>query len=174
MRLRVLLAFFVVLAIVDKSVEKKKKRVKHKKKDPLLKRPSNISPELFCDSCLAILGEAMKELRGKKKESDVIDYMEKVCKPEKYNIYHFPPPEMREGCEAFIGAWGEDVTKVLINREDDEKPIQKLCYEKTKACVGIDWNNVKQMDDSIMIDGQPVKIADLQKQQEEPEGKNDL
>ena len=56
-----------------------------------------------------------------------------------------------------------------IDRENDEAPVQKLCYEITKACENIDWNNVKQMDDSIMIDGQPVKIADLQKQQgEEP------
>ncbi len=178
MKIRFFLSTILILILlISLSSEKKKKKKKGNKKDknPLNKRPSSISPELFCDSCQAILKEAMKELRGKKSEADVYDYMTTVCKPEKYNIYHFPPPEMREGCEAFVAAWDDEIPKALINRENDEVPIQKLCYEKTKACENIDWNNVKQMDDSIMIDGEPVKIADLQKPSEsENETKGDL
>lgn len=162
-----LMIIFILTSLTDEKKKKKKRNNKKKSNDPLNRRPSSVSPELFCDACQAILKEAMKELRGKKRESDVIDYMTTVCKPDKYNIYHFPPPEMREGCEAFVAAWDEEIPKVLINRENDEVPVQKLCYEITKACENIDWNNVKQMDDSIMIDGQPVKIADLQKQQDE-------
>jgi hypothetical protein len=153
----------ILLCLIHLSDEKKKKR-KKKSKDPLNKRPSSVSAELFCDACQAVLKETMKELRGKKRESDVIDAMTNICNPEKYNIYHFPPPDMREGCEAFVSAWSEEIPKVLINRNDDESPVQKLCFEITKACENVDWNNIKSFDDTIMIDGQPVKMADLQQQ----------
>jgi len=36
-----------------------------------------------------------------------MEYLSDVCNPEKYMIYEFPPPEMREGCEAFIMDWEE-------------------------------------------------------------------
>lgn len=81
-------------------------------------------------------------------------------------IIDYPPPEMREGCEAFVAAFDEDIPKVLINRENDQVPIQKLCFEITKACEGVDFNNMKPMDDTIMIDGEPVKMSDLQSKEE--------
>lgn len=40
---------------------------------------------------------------------------------------------MREGCEAFISGWTEELEKVLINRKDDQIPIQQLCYEISKV-----------------------------------------
>lgn len=167
----------LVIALCVTGLAEAKKKKKKKTKDPLNKRPSSVSAELFCDACLAVLKETMKELRGKKKESDVIDAMTDVCNPEKYNIYHFPPPDMREGCVAFVSAWDEEIQKVLINRKDDETPVQQLCYDITKACENVDWNNIKSFDDTIMIDGQPVKMADLQMQapdEKQQENANDL
>ena len=70
-----------------------------------------------------------------------------------------PPPQMREGCEIFISGWMEELENVLIGRENDEKPIQELCYNVTHACVGVDPTNVKPFDDEMMIDGQPVKMS---------------
>jgi hypothetical protein len=46
--------------------------------------------------------------------------MDNVCNPEKYMVYEFPPPEMKEGCEAFIMDWEEEVEKALINRESNK------------------------------------------------------
>lgn len=40
---------------------------------------------------------------------------------------------MREGCEAFISGWTEELEKVLINRKDDQIPIQQLCYEISRV-----------------------------------------
>ena len=34
-------------------------------------------------------------------------------------IYEFPPPEMREGCEAFIMDWEEQIEKLLEARVDN-------------------------------------------------------
>jgi hypothetical protein len=52
-----------------------------------------------------------------------------------------PPPEMKEGCEAFISGWEEDLVKVLTNRPDDNYPVEKLCYSISKACENVDPSN---------------------------------
>lgn len=78
---------------------------------------------------------------------------------------------MREGCEAFVAAWNEEIPKVLINRVNDELPIDKLCFEITKACEGVNFENLKQMDDTIMIDGEPVKMSDMQSKSNDDDSK---
>lgn len=89
MKLNQLLFVFIVLGLLQLSIERKRKQKKRSKakKDPKEKRPGKVSVELFCDSCKAVLLEAMKELRGKKKESDVLDIMNDICASDKYNIY---------------------------------------------------------------------------------------
>jgi hypothetical protein len=34
-----------------------------------------------------------------------MEAMDNVCDPEQYMVYEFPPPDMKEGCEAFIAGW---------------------------------------------------------------------
>lgn len=89
MKLKLILFIIVLFALLQLTIERKRKRKKEPKakKDPKAKRPEKVSPELFCDSCKAVLLEAMNELRGKKKESDVLDLMPNICNSEKYNIY---------------------------------------------------------------------------------------
>ncbi len=48
---------------------------------------------------------------------------------------------MKEGCEAFISGWEEDLVKVLTNRPDDNYPVEKLCYSISKACENVDPSN---------------------------------
>jgi hypothetical protein len=67
---------------------KKKKRAKEDKvEDPKERRPEKVKPELYCDACQAIVKEAVKRLRGKKKESDVVDLMENICSQDHYYSY---------------------------------------------------------------------------------------
>ena len=183
----VLLSFFNSMSCQNNE-EKVKKKKKKKSKNllenglpiPDAVRPTSVSRELFCDSCIAILTEAMKVLRKSRKESDVLAYVEdNLCDGRKYNIYHFPPPDMKGGCEAFFGAYNDEIPNALMSRKPDattEDVIQYLCYNRTQVCVGVDWNNInRMMDDSIMIDGEPVKIDTLnQKAAEDKEEKNDL
>jgi hypothetical protein len=68
---------------------------------------------------------------------------------------------MKEGCDAFLSGWEEDLVRVLVNRVDTEGPVQQLCYDISKACEGVDPGNVKPFDDTIMIDGQPTKIVNI-------------
>jgi hypothetical protein len=66
---------------------------------------------------------------------------------------------MKEGCETFLAGWEDELISVIAARTDSEQPVQKLCYEVSMACQGVDPGNVKPFDDTIMVDGQPQKIV---------------
>ena len=174
---------FLLFSLINQSTsaeeKKPKSKPKKKKKNPKNKdnlmdnglptpdsiRPSHVSPELLCDSCQAIISEAVKRLGKQTKSSEVLFYLDKVCDPQRYNIYHFPPPDMKTGCEVFVGAYNDEVERVLIGRKLDlstDDLIQDLCFKTTKVCENVDFNNIKTMDDTIMVDGEPVKMSDLQ------------
>ena len=175
----IFLLLSLIVQILTKEKQKNKpkpnKGRKTKKSDNLMEnglptpdsiRPSTVSPELLCDSCQAIISEAVKRLGKQTKASDVLFYLDKVCDPQRYNIYHFPPPDMKTGCEVFVGAYNDEVERILIGRKLDASTddlIQDLCFKTTKVCENVDFNNIKAMDDTIMVDGEPVKIDELNK-----------
>ena len=122
-----LLFSFINLSLTKEEKKNKSKSSKKKKnpknKDNLMEnglptpesiRPTNVSPELLCDSCQAIISEAVKRLGKQTKSSEVLFYLDKVCDPQRYNIYHFPPPDMKTGCEVFVGAYNDEVERILI------------------------------------------------------------
>ena len=170
-----LLSFFSCQEDTKSKVKSAKKKKKAKKSSKLMEnglptpdsiRPSHVSPELLCDSCQAILSEAVKRLGKQTKSSEVLFYLDKVCDPSRYNIYHFPPPDMKMGCEVFVGGYNDEIERILIGRKLDlsvDDLIQDLCFKTTKVCEGVDFNNIKAMDDTIMVDGEPMKIADFNK-----------
>ena len=184
MKVHYIFLTFLIFSLINLSLTKEeqkpkskstKKKKKPKKSDDLMEnglptpesiRPTNVSPELLCDSCQAIISEAVKRLGKHTKSSEVLYYLDKVCDPQRYNIYHFPPPDMKTGCEVFVGAYNDEVERVLIGRKLDlstDDLIQDLCFKTTKVCENVDFNNIKAMDDTIMVDGEPVKIDDLNK-----------
>ena len=162
-----------------------KKKKKSKKSTKLMEnglptpdsiRPSHVSPELLCDSCQAILNEAVKRLGKQTKSSEVLFYLDKVCDPSRYNIYHFPPPDMKMGCEVFVGGYNDEIERILIGRKLDlsvDDLVQDLCFKTTKVCEGVDFNNIKAMDDTIMVDGEPMKITDFNKKNEKEKKKRE-
>ena len=60
---------------------------------------------------------------------------------------------MREGCEAFYVGWNEELENVLINRKTNTEVEDKLCYEISKACVGVDMSDAPTKPEEIWIDG---------------------
>ena len=130
-------------------------------------RPSDISRELFCDVCQALIKEAIKNLRYLNKESDVVFYLTNgICLQNNFNDYHFSKPEMEIGCEVFISEYYEQIQKLLIKRNpkfDDEKNlIQKFCFEKIKACNGVNLSNIKPIKSEI-INGELYDIENEEK-----------
>ncbi len=63
-----------------------------------------------------------------------MDALSDICNPEIYMVYEFPPPEMREGCEAFIGDWDELIERELIRRTGNNEVEKRVCEVLTKAC----------------------------------------
>jgi cytochrome c-type biogenesis protein CcmH/NrfF len=102
MKIELILFIFVLFTFIDSKRRKKKTKTEEKQEDPLDRRPEKVTKELYCDACQAIIKESIKELRGKKKESDVYDIMDNLCNPEKYYTYRkdfplnqFRPPSPR-------------------------------------------------------------------------------
>jgi hypothetical protein len=89
-----------------------------------------------------------------------MEVMDDICNPENYMIYEFPPPEMREGCEAFIGEWDELLELELIKRVGNSDIEDKVCQQITKACHNVDVKNAPRIDKEIFVDGQPVPVGD--------------
>jgi hypothetical protein len=66
---------------------------------------------------------------------------------------------MREGCEAFLTGWSDEIIAALTNRESDEAAELKLCQEVSKACENVDPSNVPRFDNSIKVDGEKVDLV---------------
>ena len=64
----------------------------------------------------------------------MFDVLDDVCDPKYYYIYMFPPPEMKDGCKAFIMDWEEELEKALINRKTNAEVEEHLCNKVTQAC----------------------------------------
>ena len=79
--------FICTYLLVNIETRQKKQKPKPPKKiyDPRNKRPSRITPELFCEICKSIVKESAAALFNKKKAYEVIDVIEKICESE--NLY---------------------------------------------------------------------------------------
>ena len=163
-------------AEAKKAKKRKTKKVKKEKNEQIKKRPApqksskkkpdSVSAELYCNACQAIVKESIKRLKHRKSEAAVFDVLSDACDPKYYYIYMFPPPEMKDGCTAFIMDWEEDLEKVLLERETNAEVEQKICYEISEACKNVDpEKDTPKMPEEIWVDGQPkpVKngVADL-------------
>ena len=129
-------------------------------------RPSDVSRELFCDVCQAIIIEALKNLRTLHKESDILFYLTNgICSQNNFNNYHFSKPEMEIGCEALIGEYSDEIQKILIERnpkvDNEQKIIQKFCFNEIKACNGVDLKNIKPIEYEI-INGELYDIEKVE------------
>lgn len=74
--------------------------------------------------------------------------------------YEFPPPEMREGCEAFIMDWEEVVEKELQARSNNKDVEERICTEVSKACKNVNVKDAPKFDNQIFVDGQPVPVGE--------------
>ena len=76
----------------------------------------------------------------------MVEALDDVCNPEHYMIYEFPPPEMREGCEAFIMDWEEVIEKELQLRQGNKEIEDKICNKISKACHNVNVKDAPRFD----------------------------
>ena len=75
-------------------------------------------------------------------------------------VYEFPPPEMREGCEAFLMDWERVIERELINRVGNNEVERIVCEEISQACKNVDVKDAPRFDNEIFVDGQPVPVGE--------------
>ena len=180
------LILFSNLIILSLSKPKKKKDKKEKNSPTLPNglptpesvRPNYIIPELFCETCRAIVNEALKELRSKTKESDVYSYLSNACDESKYTRYEFIPKDIKRTCGVFMDIYEDEIVKLLTKRKIDSKNkeiIYNFCDEYTQVCKGVEVNyekTFKKIDKNTKIDGIPLTI-DIHNKDEKKEKKEE-
>ena len=129
-------------------------------------RPSDVSRELFCDVCQAVIIEALTNLRNLYKESDILFYLtNEICLQKNFNNYHFSKPELEIGCEIFFGQYADAIQKLLMERnpktDTKEKLINSFCYDQIKACNGVELKNIKPIESKI-INGELYDIENVE------------
>ena len=149
--LRIIFLFSLINLIINKK-KKHKKESKRKLKNglpiPEDVRPNYVTPELFCETCRAIVKEAIKELRTKTKESDILYYLDNVCDESKYTIYQYVPRDIRLTCGVFMNTYQDELIKFLTKRKIDatkEELAYQLCDNITEICKGVEVNILKHM-----------------------------
>ncbi len=177
----IIFQIFIIICLINSVINKskKKKNKKDKKDDNINKlpnglptpesvRPNYVTPELFCETCRAIVKEAVKELKTKTRESDVMFYLDNVCDENKYTRYQHVPRDIKITCGTFMGIYEDELVKLLTKRRIDETKeelARQLCDETTEVCKGVEVNlfkNMKKIEKnsklSTEIDGEPVNI----------------
>eukprot|EP00301_Raphidiophrys_heterophryoidea_P026613 c9230_g1_i1.p1 GENE.c9230_g1_i1~~c9230_g1_i1.p1 ORF type:complete len:222 (+),score=66.28 c9230_g1_i1:43-666(+) len=105
-------------------------------------KPTEITKELLCETCHAVVRETIKELDGRTYASDVLTVLEDICKPASFRVYKFIPPKMVEGCIAlwrrFQGDIEDSLVDALASSTDSESIDDQLCSTQS-FCKGIEF-----------------------------------
>ena len=144
----VLFSSLIIISISDKPKKKHKKKTSHKNTTlpnglpiPDTVHPDYIPPEVFCETCRAVVNEALKELRTKTREADVYDYLSNACVEERYIRYAYIPKDIQRTCGVFLDAYHDEVVKLLMKRNvemNNEDIINNFCDEYTQICKGVE------------------------------------
>ena len=94
--------FWLFVILAANQVLAKKKKGNQKIVYPEVsshKRPNNIEPLLYCESCRAVVFLSVKTLKGSKSEADIVDTIERLCHVDNYSPeLRYAPPYMADTC----------------------------------------------------------------------------
>jgi hypothetical protein len=80
----------------------------------------------------------LKRVRNKTNEWEVVDAMEDICNLWNFKVYAYPPPKMREGCDALIRDYEEEIEWAIAHRNElDEDVEDYICTTTIKACMDL-------------------------------------
>eukprot|EP00929_Paragymnodinium_shiwhaense_P079130 TRINITY_DN41143_c0_g1_i1.p1 TRINITY_DN41143_c0_g1~~TRINITY_DN41143_c0_g1_i1.p1 ORF type:complete len:172 (-),score=43.07 TRINITY_DN41143_c0_g1_i1:27-542(-) len=105
-----------------------------------VRKPADLTPELLCESCHAVL-ETVENQVGKTKrtESAIYDVMENICDMRHFKRYKFIPPEMLTGCQHFLKRYGDDGLEEQIFKNKPGTPgYERICRA---ACKGVTYKD---------------------------------
>ena len=100
------------------------------------KKPSETDPNLWCNVCQALVREMIKKLGSKKREYDVLEAYDGICKIESFPSYNFSPPEMVRACKDFVSEHEDDLVDGMVKRKNNKEVESAICSDATEACIG--------------------------------------
>ena len=56
-----------------------------------------------------------------------------ICNYKNFNVYEFPPPDMRNGCEKFVAEFEDEIIDGLVSRKGNDAVEHEVCYNVTKV-----------------------------------------
>lgn len=124
------------------------------------RKPRQMSAELYCSACQAMIREGSTRLRYKTLESDVVEMMESFRDMWNFKIYEYPPPEMIKGITALLADFEEEYEQAMVNRFQYDDIEHRFCHEVTRACIEVDLSfpPPAQEDPNAMVNGEEVPI----------------
>eukprot|EP00742_Colponemidia_sp_Colp-10_P008718 GILJ01009460.1.p1 GENE.GILJ01009460.1~~GILJ01009460.1.p1 ORF type:complete len:142 (-),score=14.16 GILJ01009460.1:287-712(-) len=118
------------------------------------KRPSSISKEVWCATCRAVVNELNEGLKGKAvTETNVLATLADICDWTHFRTYEYPPPQMVDGCHAFLDDFEEKLEQTFLNYKDEAE--KRLCYGPKKPCDKVDVTALGQERPSVGYNGIP-------------------
>jgi hypothetical protein len=124
------------------------------------RKPRQMSAELYCSACQAMVREGSARLRHRTLESDVVEMMESFRDMWNFKMYEYPPPEMIKGITALLAEYEEEYEQAMVHRFDKDDVEHYFCHEVTKACIGVDLSFPPPSPDdgNAMVNGEEVPM----------------
>ena len=122
-------------------------------------KPSGLSQGVYCEGCIATVKEILKKVNkktGESREVRVIEAMEDICNLQNFGSYEYSPPKTGQACKFLIENYDEEIENSLVSESGDFE--QKICYELTEACKGVDRTKKEKEELEVNINDKKQKL----------------
>ena len=122
-------------------------------------KPSGLSQGVYCEGCIATVKELLKKINkktGESREVRVIEALEDICNLQNFGSYEYSPPKTGQACKFLIENYDEEIENSLVSESGDFE--QKICYELTEACKGVDRTRKEKEELEVNINDKKQKL----------------
>ena len=122
-------------------------------------KPSGLSQGVYCEGCIATVKELLKKINkrtGESREVRVIEALEDICNLQNFGSYEYSPPKTGQACKFLIENYDEEIENSLVSESGDFE--QKICYELTEACKGVDRTKKEREELEVNINDKKQKL----------------
>ena len=143
--MKVLLLFLFCFIFLFNLISSKKKKTIEELRE--INRPSGITDELYCLSCIIPTDTIINRIKPNDKELEILDVVTESCNQKKgfYNQFKelYKPSLIKDACDIFIMNWESKIIKEVkkefkinkkLSNDFQHSIINSLCYDITKAC----------------------------------------
>ena len=101
----------------------------------VLGRPSEVAQSTWCEVCQALVKNLKNRLGEKRKEYEVLEAYDGICKNGNFNGYSTSAYQMGRICNDFVSDYEDELIEGMRTRKNAATAENDICVERTKACV---------------------------------------